>query len=75
MKRLVFMRVWPYIGFTSVLGKTPRFFTFMPNGKQLLIANEDSDTLQLFDIDADYGQVTFAGVTVETGSPTSVVFK
>lgn len=63
------------IGFTSVLGKTPRFFTFMPNGKQLLIANEDSDTLQLFDIDADYGQVTFAGGTVETGSPTSVVFK
>ena len=63
------------IGFTSVLGKTPRFFTFMPEGKQLLIANEDSDTLQLFDIDAEHGYLTFSCVTINTGSPTSVVFK
>lgn len=63
------------LGFTSVLGKTPRFFTFMPNNKQLLIANEDSDTMQIFDADAEHGQLTFAGITIETGSPTSVVFK
>lgn len=63
------------IGYESVLGKTPRFFTFMPNGKQLLIANEDSHTLQLFDMDTETGLLTFAGITIETGSPTSIVFK
>lgn len=63
------------IGFTSVLGKTPRFFTFMPDDKQLLVANEDSDTLQLFDVDAEHGHLTFAGITVATASPTCVVFK
>lgn len=63
------------LGFTSVLGKTPRFFAFMPDNKQLLIANEDSDTLQLFDVDSEHGNLTFAGVTIDTGSPTSVLFK
>lgn len=63
------------LGFTSVLGKTPRFFTFMPDGKQLLIANEDSDTLQLFDVDEEHGHLTFTGITVATASPTCVVFK
>lgn len=47
----------------------------MPDGKQLLIANEDSDTLQLFDVDEEHGHLTFTGITVATASPTCVVFK
>jgi 6-phosphogluconolactonase (cycloisomerase 2 family) len=63
------------IGYTSVLGKTPRFICFTPDHKQLLVANEDSDTLQLFDIDDETGSLTFSGNSITTGSPTCVAFK
>lgn len=63
------------IGYTSILGKTPRFICLTPDHKQLLVANEDSDTLQLFNIDEETGALIFSGTTVNTGSPTCVAFK
>lgn len=63
------------LGFTDVLGKTPRFIMIHPNGKQLIVANEDSDTIKIFNIDKDHGTLKFSGLTIETESPTSIVFK
>lgn len=63
------------IAFTSCEGKTPRFITFSPDAKQLIVANEDSDTIKFFDIDEQTGAISYTGQTVETGSPTSIVFK
>ena len=41
----------------STLGKTPRHFSFDENGKHLMVANQDSDTVVFFYFDD--GQVTF----------------
>ncbi len=61
-------------GFTPVLGKTPRFMCFNEDATQLIVGNEDSDTIRFFDINQETGELTFADKTVETGSPTCVIF-
>lgn len=63
------------LDFTDVLGKTPRFIVMHPNGKQLIVANEDSDNIKIFDINEENGILKFSGQTIDTESPTSVVFK
>lgn len=63
------------IAYDSVLGETPRFFTYSPDGQYILIANEDSDTIQLFKPDPQTGLLTFTHITIPTPSPTSIVFK
>ena len=62
------------IGHTGCLGKTPRFMTFSPDGKQLLVTNEDSHTIKIFDVDEKTGKLNFSGKTIETESPVCVVF-
>ena len=61
--------------FISCEGKTPRFMTFSPDARELVVANEDSDTLKFFAIDPQMGCLTYTGKTVHTESPTSIVFK
>lgn len=48
-----------YISKTSCLGKTPRFMTFDTTGSQLIVANEDSDSIQVFNIDPNNGELVF----------------
>ncbi|MCH3950423.1 MAG: lactonase family protein [Acidaminococcus sp.] len=67
-----FLRIEQFI---SCEGKTPRFITFSPDNKELVVANEDSDTIKFFAIDEKTGKLTFTGKTVATESPTSLVFK
>ena len=62
-------------GFTSVLGRTPRFMCFNEDATQLIVGNEDSDTIRFFDINQETGDLTFADKTVRTGSPTCIIFK
>ncbi len=45
-------------GHQSVMGKTPRNFNFDPTGAFLLAANQDSDTLVVFRLDAQTGKMT-----------------
>lgn len=61
-------------GFFPCLGKTPRFFTFAPNGK-CYVANEDSDTIIEFDFDPVTGQMVPTLNIIHTGSPVCIVFK
>ena len=63
------------VDFTSIEGKTPRFMTFNADASQLIVANEDSDTLKFFAIDPQSGKLHYTGQTVETGSPTCVIYK
>lgn len=63
------------LSFTPALGRTPRFFMFSPDGRQLIVANEDTDTIRVFDADGETGMLTFAEQTIQTGSPTSIVFR
>ena len=38
------------LGWDSGLGITPRFSMISSDGKELFVANEDSDTIQFFDL-------------------------
>jgi 6-phosphogluconolactonase len=55
-------------------GKTPRSFAIDPTGRWLLAANQDSDSLVLFKIDARTGAISPADKTFKVPSPTCVLF-
>lgn len=64
-----------HIGWNETLGHTPRFARITPDGNSLLVANEDSDTIRIFDIDRLTGILRYSGKTIKTGSPTCIVMK
>ncbi len=55
-------------------GKTPRFFTQIPNGKFLMVLNEESDTIQVLPIAAGTGLLGSAVVGAQCASPVCLVF-
>ena len=48
--------------------------TLTPDGKELVVANMDSDTLQFFSVEGN-GRPRFTGKTVKTESPCALVFR
>ncbi|MEO7798201.1 MAG: lactonase family protein [Opitutaceae bacterium] len=65
------------INFVTALpsgGKTPRHFAFLPSGKQLAIANQNSNSILLSRVDDATGRLQPGGATVEVPSPVCVVF-
>lgn len=63
------------IGFTPVMGRTPRFMTFNSDDNQLLVANEDSDSIEIFSVNPDNGTLIHTGQSIKTPSPTCIIFK
>lgn len=63
------------VGQTASAGRTPRFFTFLPEGNILLAANEDSDTIVPFAIDRQTGELSPRPQILEIGSPVSILIK
>jgi 6-phosphogluconolactonase len=57
-----------------VKGKWPRHFAMDPTGSYLLVANERSNNLVVFGIDAQTGRLTPAGQEVGVSAPTFVMF-
>ena len=55
-------------------GKTPRNFAIDPSGQWLLAANQDSNNIVAFRINAKSGRLTPAGKSIEVNSPTIVDF-
>jgi 6-phosphogluconolactonase len=45
------------IGHQPTLGKTPRNFTFDPTGRLMLVANQESDTVAVFAVNAATGEL------------------
>jgi 6-phosphogluconolactonase len=58
----------------STQGKTPRNFNLDPSGRFLWAANQSSDSIVLFQVDAKTGRLTPTGKTLSVGSPVCVVF-
>jgi 6-phosphogluconolactonase (cycloisomerase 2 family) len=56
-------------------GRTPRFITLGLRGDTLFVANEDSDEILAFAIDAQTGKLAPRGTAAKTGSPVCIVFK
>ncbi len=59
---------------TPAGGKTPRGFGISPDGKWLVAAHQDSDTVQLFKLDAETGALSPSGTTLPLGRPVCVIF-
>ncbi|MFY9803299.1 MAG: lactonase family protein [Candidatus Acidiferrales bacterium] len=60
--------------FVPTGGKTPRNFAIDPTGKWLLAANQDSNNVVIFRINAKSGRLTPTGGSIEVNSPTIVDF-
>lgn len=61
------------VGHWATGGRTPRFFTILPQGV-LLAANEDSDTVTAFDIDPMTGRLSPRDEVLPVGSPVCMIF-
>lgn len=60
------------IGHESTRGKTPR--NFLIYEQFMLVANQDSHSIEVFHIDAVSGGLVYTGTSVECYSPVSLVF-
>lgn len=58
----------------SVEGNWPRNFTIDPSGKFMLVANQKSEDITIFKIDAASGKITFTGTKVPNQSPVCLQF-
>ncbi|MBB5577607.1 MULTISPECIES: lactonase family protein [Rhizobium] len=63
------------LGSWATAGRTPRFFAMLPEGRTLLVANEDTDTITACSIDKATGHLSPASSTLTVGSPVCIVFK
>lgn len=63
------------LGYTDVLGKTPRFMTFDTQAENLLVANEDSDVINIFKINLETGSLEYKNQSISVGSPTCILIK
>jgi 6-phosphogluconolactonase len=62
------------VGQYSTKGKTPRHFAIDPTGAFLLAANEESNNIVVFKIDAVTGSLTPTGQVLEVPSPVCITF-
>ena len=76
--RLLFLRLINNNGEVSLvthqscLGLTPRNFNFDPSGKFLLVANQNSNDVVIFKINADTGLLTDTGNKINIGKPVCI---
>ncbi|MBN1599444.1 MAG: lactonase family protein [Bacteroidales bacterium] len=61
-------------GHKNTGGKTPRNFVIGPSGELLIVANQDSDNLVVFRIDAETGELVETGISVEVPTPVCIKF-
>jgi 6-phosphogluconolactonase len=62
------------VEYASTQGKTPRSFEIDPTGRFLLAANEKSNNIVVFRIDATTGRLTPTGPVLEVSEPVCVKF-
>jgi 6-phosphogluconolactonase len=62
------------VGWESTQGRTPRFFGLDPTGRALYAANQNSDTVVIFRVNATTGKLTPTKEVVNVASPTTIAF-
>eukprot|EP00611_Tribonema_gayanum_P032116 TRINITY_DN945_c0_g3_i2.p1 TRINITY_DN945_c0_g3~~TRINITY_DN945_c0_g3_i2.p1 ORF type:complete len:464 (+),score=137.86 TRINITY_DN945_c0_g3_i2:150-1394(+) len=63
------------VSYTHTRGKTPRHFQFDPSGRYLLSANQDTDSITLFNFDPETGALGFTGNVYDCPSPNFVCIR
>jgi 6-phosphogluconolactonase len=61
-----------YVERTPTGGTRPRFFTLDITGKKIFAANQDSDDITMFRIDADNGRLMQEATRIKIGSPSAI---
>jgi 6-phosphogluconolactonase len=61
-------------GFQSTLGKKPRNFSIDPSGKSLLVANQDSDQVVVFNRDSQTGMLTDSKKRITVPAPVCILW-
>jgi 6-phosphogluconolactonase (cycloisomerase 2 family) len=61
------------IGWQQTQGRGPRFIGLDPAGRFLYAANEQSDTVVTFRVDAGSGQLAPTGEVIKNASPVAIV--
>lgn len=64
-----------FVEHESVRGAWPRNFNIDPSGKWLLAAGQHSNTLAVFEINQDTGELTYARQIINLPAPICVLFK
>jgi len=59
---------------TKTIGRNPRNFTISPNNKLVLIANQDTNRINIFTRDLKNGLLTATGKSIPVCSPVNVIF-
>ncbi|WP_028121506.1 lactonase family protein [Epilithonimonas tenax] len=59
---------------TKTIGRNPRNFTISPNNKLVLIANQDTNRINIFTRDLKNGFLTTTGKSIPVCSPVNVLF-
>ena len=63
-----------FVGRQSTLGKIPRNFAIDPSGKYLLVGNQNSDEIVIFNRNPETGLLTDSGKRIEVGAPVCLQF-
>ena len=64
-----------HAGWTSTLGRIPRFVGFDPSETLLYAANQGSNNIAAFRLNQSNGALSPTGYVVEVGAPTCIAFK
>jgi 6-phosphogluconolactonase len=62
------------VGFQDLPGKKPRNFAIDPTGQLLLVANQDSDSVTVFQRNQETGTLQLLPVEIKAGSPVCLKF-
>ena len=62
------------VGNQAVLGRSPRNFAISPDGRYLLVANQNTDEVVIFSRDLDTGLLKDTGSRIGVGAPVCLVF-
>lgn len=57
------------VGYFHTRGETPRHFKFDNSGQYLIVANQDSDNLSIFNFNQSSGEIKFTGNEYQVPSP------
>lgn len=57
------------VGYFHTRGETPRHFKFDSSGQYLIVANQDSDNLSIFNFNQSSGEIKFTGNEYQIPSP------
>lgn len=55
-------------------GQTPRNFALSPKGNHLIVANQDSDNLMVFEVDPSTGHLSGPVYAEQTSKPVCIKF-